>query len=677
MSKARRIVKQKLESKQDALSGIPAITGNQAGVVAVPGRTGYIYTRVGDQVVEVFNNRVATIADIPVTIGVEPYAPNLLQVLSLRSSGATSSNAARALSVPSHHTKHEWPSEDTVFVDLRQLMPLRVSPAGDYKIFVHRAVVAIGDTILKVEPTETVDLYSLVPITPDYARYVLITLDTSGEVSTTAGTEVDVDDLDLSDIPARPAGHRRLAAVRLYYGQSAIVEAITTNDIIDLRWNFDAAAAEAHASSHENGGGDEISVAGLSGELADPQPPKSHASSHLSAGSDAIKLDDLAAPDDNTDLDASTSRHGLMPKFPGGSNFLRADGTWTTPSGSGDMAKSTYDTDDDGVVDLAEGIDGMASAGNLKYYGTDASGTEGIHSLPATLTVEESDGTPSVSGVDKIKFSGAVVTDDGNGDVTITITGGGGGAPVDASYIVEDANASLTAESVLGTSVIKKDTYANKPASAKAGRLFFPSNSYYIARDNGAQLEWWGPIYRLVPPPIASNWTWVNQGSCSVEDNQGALIVQSGNTDTNLHLLVKSAPSTPYKITAGFVGLFPVGDQDGFGICFRESSSGKLHTFNIEYYGSWSLNNYKWNSPTSFNSGYNSVTAMHGLYSMIFLQMEDDGTNRKMAWSIDGRKFFTSNSVARTDFLTADQVGVFLRTKSTRCYFTLLSWEVE
>jgi hypothetical protein len=35
-------------------------------------------------------------------------------------------------------------------------------------------------------------------------------------------------------------------------------------------------APSAHKTSHENGGADEISVAGLSGELADPQPPKAH-----------------------------------------------------------------------------------------------------------------------------------------------------------------------------------------------------------------------------------------------------------------------------------------------------------------------------------------------------------------------------------------------------------------
>jgi hypothetical protein len=89
----------------------------------------------------------------------------------------------------------------------------------------------------------------------------------------------------------------------------------------------------SHASSHENGGGDEISVSGLSGTLADPQTPTSHASDHQSGGGDAIKLDDLATPDDNTDLDATTSIHGLLPKLGGGtSNFLRADGSWAAPT---------------------------------------------------------------------------------------------------------------------------------------------------------------------------------------------------------------------------------------------------------------------------------------------------------------------------------------------------------
>lgn len=53
-----------------------------------------------------------------------------------------------------------------------------------------------------------------------------------------------------------------------------------------------------------------------------------HHTRHESGGADAIKLDDLAAPDDNTDLNVSTSKHGLAPKGTSGSTqFWRQD--WT------------------------------------------------------------------------------------------------------------------------------------------------------------------------------------------------------------------------------------------------------------------------------------------------------------------------------------------------------------
>jgi len=43
------------------------------------------------------------------------------------------------------------------------------------------------------------------------------------------------------------------------------------------------------------------------------------------------KLDDLAAPDDNTDLDASTSAHGLMAKYPNTQQRLKGTGAWADP----------------------------------------------------------------------------------------------------------------------------------------------------------------------------------------------------------------------------------------------------------------------------------------------------------------------------------------------------------
>jgi hypothetical protein len=61
----------------------------------------------------------------------------------------------------------------------------------------------------------------------------------------------------------------------------------------------------AHKTTHENGGTDEISVSGLSGLLADPQTPAVHA--------------------------VTSASHS----FPGGTTFLKADGTWATPAGGG------------------------------------------------------------------------------------------------------------------------------------------------------------------------------------------------------------------------------------------------------------------------------------------------------------------------------------------------------
>ena len=45
-----------------------------------------------------------------------------------------------------------------------------------------------------------------------------------------------------------------------------------------------------------------------------------------------FKLDDLAVPDDNTDLDFSTTKHGLTPKGTNTGKFLKDDGTWGTPT---------------------------------------------------------------------------------------------------------------------------------------------------------------------------------------------------------------------------------------------------------------------------------------------------------------------------------------------------------
>ena len=106
-----------------------------------------------------------------------------------------------------------------------------------------------------------------------------------------------------------------------------------------------AAKGVTNGDSHDHSGGDgaQIDHGSLGGRTDDDHSiyynqargdaryaQLAHAARHASGGADAIKLDDLAAPDDNTDLNASTTKHGLMQKYPNTAQALKGDGTWIT-----------------------------------------------------------------------------------------------------------------------------------------------------------------------------------------------------------------------------------------------------------------------------------------------------------------------------------------------------------
>lgn len=59
-------------------------------------------------------------------------------------------------------------------------------------------------------------------------------------------------------------------------------------------WDATTCAVALHVATHQNGGTDELSVAGLSGVLADPQPAQTHASTHQNGGGDEISVAGLS-----------------------------------------------------------------------------------------------------------------------------------------------------------------------------------------------------------------------------------------------------------------------------------------------------------------------------------------------------------------------------------------------
>lgn len=290
-SKIRRLLNKKINR---VVQGIPATLGNEDGVVAVAGKSNTCYVTTDSGVVlQVYNVKTPYMVNLPVFIGKDPVEPKKWQVVSVRSTiqiiddnavGDTSGN------VPHHHQTHEWlangSNDDIVNLDMRQIKNLKVQAAGGLSVFVNQGIVFAGSTWHVVAGT-TVDLSLLAPHLTGKALYVLLSGSGIG-VTATAGSEVAMGALSLANIPTVPAAEMALAAVRLYTGQSTISETVANTDIVDLRWQSLGDALAAHATSHEVGGGDELSVEGLSGLLADGQTALAHAASHAGSGSDPL-----------------------------------------------------------------------------------------------------------------------------------------------------------------------------------------------------------------------------------------------------------------------------------------------------------------------------------------------------------------------------------------------------
>lgn len=122
-----------------------------------------------------------------------------------------------------------------------------------------------------------------------------------------------------------------------------------------------------------------------------------------------IKLDDLGTPDDNTDLNASTTRHGLLRKLSGtASEFLAGDGTWATPAGSGSnfnsLSGSTTRSGDASttVFTIAHGAGTTPTYASVVPSSTDAFGDFTVDVDATNITITYQSAPPT--GTNNLEF---------------------------------------------------------------------------------------------------------------------------------------------------------------------------------------------------------------------------------------------------------------------------------
>ncbi len=194
-----------------------------------------------------------------------------------------------------------------------------------------------------------------------------------------------------------------------------------------------------------------------------------------------------------------------------------------------------------------------------------------------------------------------------------------------------------------------------------------------------------GPFINIPSPNNGAFATTVGTGA-NVDGTQFNRIVirSAGTSGDNICARLKSAPSTPYKVTALVAPLLFERAYMGGGLCWRDSASGKLVTFGVNGTDAPRVDiaGNKWNSLTSWNDDY--FARIYHLGAYVFLRIEDDGTNRKCSISADGTSWISMHTVGRTDYLTANEIGFYINTiqtsgtpTRTEMLMTVQGWKEE
>ncbi len=303
----------------------------------------------------------------------------------------------------------------------------------------------------------------------------------------------------------------------------------------------------------------------------------------------------------------------------------------------------------------------------------------GINNSVTSLTVASATAFPS-AGNFRILIGTELLLVTAVSGTTFTVTRGVEGTTAASHSSGDTVSLIATAGglSALAEVAARREAYGSRPSAAMAGRLFLPTDGPGLQRDDGSAWAHRGWMDRFVAPDD-SLFSWINQGTCSIQATHGMIHVTAPPSNPNARVRKMTAPATPYTVTACFLINAVMADYSGAGLCFRQSSDGKLVSL------------YAWDDTSGVGGGvavqkYAAGPVWSANYTVlqltkaqpIWLQISDDGTNRISRYSKDGITFRVLHSVTRTDWLTANEIG-FLVSNANATYThgtTLLSWEV-
>ncbi len=252
---------------------------------------------------------------------------------------------------------------------------------------------------------------------------------------------------------------------------------------------------------------------------------------------------------------------------------------------------------------------------------------------------------------------------------TFTVTRGSAGSTA-ASHVDTSTVTHVVTSAGLAAyrgDVLQAGAYASAPAAAIGGRLYLSTDGPYLLRDTGSSYDAYGPVQKQFVPDD-SLFGWINQGGASITTTGGPVVLAVPSSGTkNNRIRKKTAPATPYTVTARIKGLAFPSDYFNFGLLFRESGSGKLHAFQVGHVTNVLLASTKFTDATTFSADYVTASVISLPMGVPeWLRIADDGANRICSFSYDGLNWQAFHTVGRTDFLTADEVGFFGNSENSK-----------
>lgn len=250
-------------------------------------------------------------------------------------------------------------------------------------------------------------------------------------------------------------------------------------------------------------------------------------------------------------------------------------------------------------------------------------------SVPAAITVREEDGTPSVNPINTLRFPDGSLVDNGGGDVSVVFAGGGG-------------------------NVVYTDPYASPPVSPNAGDVWLPSDALYVLVYNGS--IWVPRGYQSTAMTLpADPGTWFHQNGSTITLANGVLdLVCPTALSNNVTCRLKTIPNPTDWVLTTFVRTMS-GASAMAGLVAKNSGANAFVALIIRNQNLLAI---KYTNQTTVSANYISFSLPYTSSQGIWLQLEDNGTNRISRYSFDGLTWVQLHTVARTDFVTPDQYGI-------------------